>query len=68
MLIHMFLLITLSVLCWVFQDDKKIAVVIGFFALAPAGFHQMQKFKHKPIYDRWVMQHGTDPDKWPGAK
>ncbi len=19
----------------------------------------------KPIYDRWVMQHGTDPDKWP---
>jgi len=21
--------------------------------------------KCKPIYDRWVMQHGTDPDKWP---
>ena len=19
----------------------------------------------KPIYDRWVMQHGSDPDKWP---
>ena len=23
--------------------------------------------KCKPIYDRWVMQHGTDPDKWPDA-
>ena len=21
----------------------------------------------KPIYDRWVMQHGTDPDEWPDA-
>ena len=26
-----------------------------------------QKSKCKPIYDRWVMQHGTDPDKWPDA-
>jgi len=67
MLIHMFLFITLSLLCWVFQDDKKVSVVIGFFALVPAGFHQMQKFKLKPIYDRWVHQHGTDPDKWPDA-
>ena len=25
------------------------------------------KLKYKPIYDRWVMQHGTDPDKWPDA-
>ena len=24
-----------------------------------------QKCKH--IYDRWIMQHGTDPDKWPDA-
>jgi len=24
-------------------------------------------FKYKPIYDRWVMEHGNDPDKWPGA-
>ena len=23
-------------------------------------------FRYKPIYDRWVMQHGTDPEKWPG--
>ena len=26
-----------------------------------------KKSKCKPIYDRWVMQHGTDPDKWPDA-
>jgi len=24
-------------------------------------------FRYKPIYDRWVMQHGNDPDKWPDA-
>ena len=24
-----------------------------------------QKSKCKPIYDRWVMQHGTYPDNWP---
>ena len=23
------------------------------------------KSKCKPIYDRWVMQHGINPDKWP---
>ena len=28
------------------------------------GYHR-QRSKCKPIYDRWVMQHGTDPDEWP---
>ena len=23
--------------------------------------------KCKPIYDRWVMQHGTDPENWPDS-
>ncbi len=26
-----------------------------------------KKSECKPIYDRWVMQHGTDHLKWPGA-
>ena len=25
------------------------------------------RMRCKPIYDRWVMQHGTDPDNWPDA-
>ena len=29
--------------------------------------HYWGKSKCKPIYDRWVMRYGTDPDKWPGA-
>ena len=29
------------------------------------GLFVRTKSKCKPIYDRWVMQHGTDPDKWP---
>ena len=28
-------------------------------------FHYWKKSKCKPIYDRWVMQHGPAPDKWP---
>ena len=26
-----------------------------------------KKSKCKPTYDRWVMQHGADPVKWPDA-
>tara|TARA_B100000674_G_scaffold288289_1_gene238793 strand:- start:190 stop:420 length:231 start_codon:yes stop_codon:yes gene_type:complete len=26
-----------------------------------------QNSQCKQIYERWVMQHGTDPDKWPDA-
>ena len=29
-------------------------------------FHR-EKSTYKPIYDHWVKQHGTDPDKWPDA-
>ena len=25
-----------------------------------------QKSKCKPIYDRWIMRHGSDPEHWPG--
>ena len=34
--------------------------------LMPIVCGRWQKSKCKPIYDRWVHQHGTDPDKWPG--
>ena len=27
-----------------------------------------KKSECKPIYDRWVMRHGTDPEKWPVPK
>ena len=29
--------------------------------------YRIQMRKCKPIYDRWVHQHGTAPDKWPNA-
>ena len=29
--------------------------------------HFWNKSTYSPIYDRWVMQHGIDPEKWPGA-
>ncbi|MDA7618504.1 hypothetical protein N8703_04310 [Verrucomicrobia bacterium] len=41
------------------------------FCLIPVfvfvGIHNWKKSKCKPIYDRWVMQHGLDPENWPEA-
>ena len=43
-----------------------ISAVVGFPAIILA-IGRFQKSTTKPIYDRWVHQHGTDPDKWPDA-
>ena len=40
---------------------------VCFFPLFFLFWDWRQKSKCKHIYDRWVMQHGTDPDKWPDA-
>ena len=49
--------------------DMEILSLFYKFMLFPAFlfllFHYWKKSKCKPIYDRWVMQHGPDPDKWP---
>ena len=29
--------------------------------------HFWSKSTYSPIYDRWIMEHGTDHQKWPGA-
>ena len=53
------------------EDDMWVAysatVLAGFLiSWLPAYYLVRQdKRKGKTIYDRWVMQHGTDPDKWP---
>ena len=39
-----------------------VALPLGY-----SGYGLWKNSKCKPIYDRWVMQHGTDPDKWPDA-
>jgi hypothetical protein len=36
--------------------------IIGIFAL---GAFLRTKRQYKPIYDRWVHKHGTNPDDWP---
>ena len=36
--------------------------IIGIFAL---GAYLHTKRQYKPIYDRWVHKHGTNPDDWP---
>ena len=37
-----------------------VALPLGY-----SGYGWGKNSKCKPIYDRWGMQHGTDPDKWP---
>jgi len=39
-------------------------ILFGAFYIAT---HFRDKSTYSPIYDRWVMEHGTDPDKWPDA-
>ena len=36
--------------------------------LAFIGYFYWKKSKRKPIYDRWVHQHGTDAESWPSPK
>ena len=43
----------------------EILLVITALLLAKSSLSSSQKCK--AIYDRWVMQHGTDPYNWPAA-
>ena len=58
-----------------FNEGISVSIMIGLpfptIEIIPGlvfvGLFVRTKSKCKPIYDRWVMQHGTDPDKWPDA-
>ena len=54
-----------------FSVSKMINLPFPTIELVPVlafiGSFYWKKSKCKPIYDRWVHQHGTDPDKWPGS-
>ena len=41
-----------------------LTMLIGAFYVV---MHFRSKSSCSPIYDRWVMEHGTDHLKWPGA-
>ena len=45
----------------------KVALPVMAAPLALWLWGWWKKSKCKPIYDRWVMQHGINPDKWPDA-
>ena len=52
------------------RNDAKIrdlVVICPFAGGVCIWVNHHQKFRYKTIYDRWVMQHGTDPEKWPDA-
>ena len=48
-------------------DGVVAFLLLGLLAAPLLIVGKKQKSKCKPIYDRWVMQHGNDPDKWPDA-
>ena len=47
------------------QSDRREILVAMLLGLPWIGVGCLYRLTCKPIYDRWVMQHGTDPDKWP---
>ena len=51
------------------DSDNKPLLVFAVVAF-PLGYFACglwKKSKCKPIYDRWVMENGTDPENWPDA-
>ena len=58
---------------WGFVDSRSDIIMRDLFFVCPMlggmciWVNHQQKSKHKPIYDHWVMEHGTDHQKWPGA-
>ena len=46
-------------------DEMLQMCLFPLLALPAFAVGWWQKSKCKPIYDRWVMQHGTDPEHWP---
>ena len=52
------------------RNDAKIrdlVVICPFAGGVCIWVNHHQKSRYKTIYDRWVMQHGNDPEKWPDA-
>ena len=47
------------------NDMLQVGLVV-LFALPMFAVGWWQKSKCKPIYDRWIMRHGSDPEHWPG--
>ena len=47
------------------NDMLQVGLVV-LFALPMFAVGWWQKSKCKPIYDRWIIRHGSDPEHWPG--
>ena len=67
------LLLTCAAVLYTLPDqmrDAKSTVLANatvVFVLFAVVFHLWMRSKCKPIYDRWVAEHGPDPDKWPAT-
>ena len=66
-----FAMFCLAAFCFGFVDLRSDKIMRDLVFVCPVlgglciwANHQ-EKSKYKPIYQSWVMQHGTDPDKWP---
>ena len=50
---------------WTVSQKLLMYSVFTGAALWMVGVRWWHKLKYKPIYDRWVKLHGTDPEYWP---
>ena len=48
-------------------DKNDIPLVGPVIIFCLEGLRRANNAKFRATYNRWVMQHGTDPEKWPGA-
>lgn len=50
-----------------YTEIKYMVITLMVSPLAVFLLGWWKKSKCKPIYDRWVIKHGINPDKWPDA-
>ena len=61
------LLLTCAAYLYTLPDQLRTANATVLFVPFVVVYHLWERSKCKPIYDRWVAEHGPDPDKWPNA-
>lgn len=61
------ILLACAAYLYTLPDQLRMANTTVLFSTFLVGFNLWERSKCKPIYDRWIAEHGTDPDKWSNA-
>ena len=61
------ILLACAAYLYTLPDQSRTAKATVLLLPFVVAYHLWERSKCKPIYDRWVAEHGPAPDKWPNA-